>query len=130
MEIATVVMIAAATWPTWWGLLSALFTVVHTVEELDRDSGPIWSYLGITDNPAAGLLLLLGFGSFQVVLAWLGFVGGSPLALGLLAAVRLLDLVASHLVPAFVLGRRPNPGLMSSPLYLIDALVALLVVWG
>jgi len=130
MGLTAVVLVAAATWPAWWGLLSALFTVVHTVEELDPTTGPIWSYLGLTDNAAVGLLLLLGFGAFQVALAWHGFVGGSALALGLLAAVRVLDLVASHLVPAFVLGRRPNPGLLSSPLYLIDALVAILVVWG
>jgi hypothetical protein len=130
MGIEALALVGIATWPAWWALVSVLFTVVHTVEESDPVTGPIWSYLGITSVPVVGMLLLLGFAGLQTALAGMGFGGGSAVALGLLAGIRLLDLVASHLVPAFVLGRRPNPGLLSSPLYLIDALVALLVLWG
>lgn len=98
--------------------------VIHTIEELGCDGGPqpIWKYLGITDDALLGTVLLTGFLGLQSWLALAGHFSGHYVALVALLAIRLLDFGVSHLGP-WLAGKRPNPGIITSPLYLLDALL-------
>jgi hypothetical protein len=115
--------------------LSVMFTVVHTREEVPREDRTIWEYLADTYRwfprlgYVAGLLSLLAFGGVQVWLAVAGYAGGCRACLWALLAVRLGDCVVSHWGP-WLAGRRPNPGLMTTVLYAIDAAFAGAVLVG
>lgn len=115
--------------------LSCLFTAVHTADELVSEDETIWEYLADVYRwfPrlefAAGFVLLMAFAVTQAWLAVAGYALGGHAALWALPAVRLADFAASHWLP-WLAGRRPNPGLMSSPLYAIDAAFAGMVLAG
>lgn len=115
--------------------LSVSFTVVHTADEIAGEQQTIVEYLADVYplfprlGYVAGLLALLAFGGVQVWLAVAGYAGGCRWCLWALLAVRLGDCVVSHWGP-WLRGRRPNPGLMTTVLYAIDAAFAGMVLAG
>jgi hypothetical protein len=106
-------------------------TLFHSYQEWKGVGAPLWRNFGAivgVDVPDG-----LGFLFFTVLLTLglfaLAFIGiGSPLgpgwtagALGALVGARLSDTLVSHVL-LYHLGYRPNPGLSSTPLYVLDAI--------
>jgi hypothetical protein len=124
--------------------LDWVFTGVHTYQEWRGEEAPLWRVFGAI----VGLRLpnWLGFLSFTVTLTlvlwgvglagiagWLPFVGHLSLpaavgALGVLIGARISDTLVSHW-GLYLLGYRPNPGLKSTPLYVLEAVFILLTFW-
>jgi hypothetical protein len=112
-------------------------TAIHSYQEWKGAGAPLWRNFGAI----VGLKVpnWLGFLLFTAVLtlalwavglvgitAWFPLIGlVSPSiaigALGVLIGARLSDTLVSHLLPHGA-GYRPNPGLSSTPLYVIEAL--------
>jgi hypothetical protein len=106
-------------------------TSLHSYQELKGVGAPLWRNFGAI----AGLDVpdRLGFLFFTVVLTLIlfatGFVGITGLfgpcltaaALGALIGARLSDTIVSHVL-LYTVGYRPNPGLTSTPLYVIESL--------
>ena len=104
-------------------------TSLHSYQELKGVGAPLWRNFGAI----AGLDVpdRLGFLFFTVVLTLIlfatGFVGITGLigpcltaaALGVLIGARLSDTIVSHVL-LYTVGYRPNPGLTSTPLYVIE----------
>ncbi len=103
---------------------SALAVVMHTVQEVSGDGGPIWKYLGLTTNRIIGVILLVGFGFVQAVAAHEAYIGRGVVAAVALAAFKLGDCVVSHWIPA-IRGRLPNPGMSTTPLYAVEGVAVL-----
>jgi hypothetical protein len=111
-------------------------TLLHSYQEWKGAGAPLWRNFGaivgldISDK--------WGFRIFTVALTLIlfviGFVGimgplGASLtagALGALIGARLSDTLVSHVL-LHSLGYRPNPGLSSTPLYVVEALFVGLV---
>lgn len=112
-------------------------TALHSYQEWKGEGAPLWRNFGAIvglDIPDR-----LGFPLFTIGLTlglWglglIGIAGWFPLvgpvgrscaagALGALIGARLSDTVVSHVL-LHGLGYRPNPGLSSTPLYVLDAL--------
>jgi hypothetical protein len=106
-------------------------TSFHSYQELRGVGAPLWRNFGaITglDIPDRW-----GFLFFTLVLTLIlfatGFVGITGLfgpcltaaALGVLIGARLSDTIISHVL-LYTVGYRPNPGLTSTPLYVLEAL--------
>ena len=73
------------------------------------------------------LILVLWSLAFVGIAGWLPLVGlfgtsASAAALGALIGARLSDTAISHVL-LYALGYRPNPGLSSTPLYVLEAVV-------
>jgi len=118
------------------------FTALHSYQEWKGEAVPLWRVFGAI----VGLRLpnWIGFLFFTVALTltlWgvgLAGIGGwliEPLkqpcavsALGALIGARLSDTLVSHW-GLYALGYRPNPGLRSTPLYIIEAIFILLTFW-
>jgi hypothetical protein len=120
------------------------FTAIHDYEEWRGEAAPLWRVFGAV----VGLRLpnWLGFLLFTVTLTlvlwsvglagiagWLPWIGHlSPPtavgALGILIGARIADTVISHW-GLYALGYRPNPGLKSTPLYVLEAVFILLTFW-
>lgn len=109
--------------------VSVLTTVVHTADEVVSEYRTIWEYLADVYgwlprlNYEPSLMILLLFGGLQCGFAVVGYAGGDRAALWILAAIRVGDCLVSHWGP-WLAGWAPNPGLMSTPLYAIDAAIA------
>src|SRR6202035_3854932 len=119
--------------PTLGLILLADFaiTLLHSWQEWKGAGAPLWRNFGAI----VGLELpdRLGFLSFTVLLtvvmfaigitAILGLFGPrwTAAALGALIGARLSDTLISHLLLHGV-GYRPNPGLASTPLYVVEAI--------
>jgi hypothetical protein len=124
--------------------LDWVFTGIHTYQEWRGERAPLWRVFGAV----VGLRLpnLLGFLLFTVTLTlvlwgvglagiagWLPWRGElsepAPVrALGILIGARLADTLISHW-GLYALGYRPNPGLKSTPLYVLEAGFILLTFW-
>lgn len=105
-------------------------TLLHSYQEWKGAGAPLWRNFGAI----VGLKIpdRLGFLGFTVGLPFIlfavGFIGiigplgGSctAFALGALIGARLSDTLVSH-VALHGLGYRPNPGLASTPLYVLEA---------
>jgi hypothetical protein len=120
------------------------FTAIHDYEEWRGEAAPLWRVFGAV----VGLRLpnWLGFLLFTVTLTlvlwgvglagiagWLPCVGHlaphkAVGALGVLIGARLADTLISHW-GLYALGYRPNPGLKSTPLYVLEAVFILLTFW-
>ena len=77
-----------------------------------------------------GLTLALWIVGLAGITGWLPMIGqiGEPCAIGALGAMigaRISDTLVSHW-GLYALGYRPNPGLKSTPLYVIEAIFILL----
>jgi hypothetical protein len=112
-------------------------TALHSRQEWKGEGGPLWRNFGAI----AGVKIPdpLGFAAFTAgltlglwALALIGIAGWFPLAgsvgigcaafaLGALIGARVSDTLISHVL-LNALGYRPNPGLSSTPLYIIEAL--------
>ena len=111
-------------------------SAVHSWQEWKGAGAPLWRNFGAI----VGLHLpdWLGFLGFTVALTlalwglalagmagWLPFAGPLNIscsvgALGALVGGRLFDTLVSHVTP-YAVGYRPNPGLSSTPLYVLEA---------
>jgi hypothetical protein len=120
------------------------FTGIHVYEEWRGEEAPLWRVFGAV----VGLWLpnWLGFLLFTIALTllqwgaalagiggWLPVVGHLSLpvtvgALGFVVGARISDTLISHW-SLYALGYRPNPGLKSTPLYVLEAGFILLTFW-
>jgi hypothetical protein len=103
-------------------------TLFHSLQEWKGTGAPIWRNFGAIvglDIPDR-----LGFATFTLLLTLslfaIGLVGivgpaqWSACALGILIGARLSDTLISHVL-LYSVGYRPNPGLSSTPLYILEA---------
>jgi len=114
-------------------ILAASFalTALHSLQEWKGEGGPLWRNFGaIVGVKIPDTLGFLGFTAGLTLGLWaLALIGiaGWPhwiapaFALGALIGARLSDTLISHVL-LYALGYRPNPGLSSTPLYIIGAL--------
>ncbi|QPF82874.1 hypothetical protein IC762_24425 [Bradyrhizobium genosp. L] len=112
-------------------VLDIAITCYHSLQEWKGEGAPLWRNFGAI----VGLKIpdRWGFLIFTVALTLtmsaIGVVGifgalgpaCSTFALGMLIGARLSDTLVSHALP-HLLGYRPNPGLSSTPLYVVEAL--------
>ncbi len=120
------------------------FSAFHSYQEWRGEKAPLWRVFGAVvglwlPNWLGFLLftlmltLLLWSVSLAGIAGWLPIVGHltQPIAIGALGAVigaRISDTLVSHW-GLYALGYRPNPGLKSTPLYILEAAVILLAFW-
>jgi hypothetical protein len=120
-------------------VLAANFAItgLHSFQEWKGAGAPLWRNFGaivglkIPDAPGflvftVGLTLALWALGLIALAGWFPFVGPvgpgcTAFALGALIGARLSDTFISHVLPHLV-GYRPNPGLSSTPLYILEAL--------
>jgi hypothetical protein len=120
------------------------FSAVHAYDEWRGEEAPLWRVFGAI----VGLWLpnWIGFLLFTLLLTlalWgaglAGICGCLPIvgqislpaavgALGLIIGARISDTLVSHW-GLYALGYRPNPGLKSTPLYVIEAIFIALIFW-
>jgi hypothetical protein len=107
------------------------FTLLHSYQEWKGAGAPLWRNFGAI----VGVELpdSIGFLLFTVVLTLILLVAGvvgilgpfgprsTAFALGALIGARLSDTLVSHVL-LYSVGYRPNPGLSSTPLYVLEAL--------
>jgi len=130
----------------WLWLLLALnlaFSAIHVFEEWKGSEYPLWRAFGAVEG--VYLPNWLGFASFTVgllLILWLIGVAGiiglgvvGPLTpehgvlwLGALIGALLSDSLFSHWIP-WLAGYRPNPGVRSTALYVLEAAVLLALFW-
>jgi hypothetical protein len=106
-------------------------TGLHSFQEWKGAGGPLWRNFGaIVGLKIPDPLGLLGFTAALTLGLWalalIGIAGWSlwispAFALGALIGARLSDTLISHVL-LNALGYRPNPGLSSTPLYILEAL--------
>jgi hypothetical protein len=103
---------------------------LHSYQECKGVGAPLWRNFGAI----VGLVVpnRLGFLFFTVLLSLtlflIAFIGITGLfgpcltaaALGALIGARFSDTIISHILP-YTVGYRPNPGLRSTPLYVLEA---------
>jgi len=118
-------------------ILVADFTLTsfHSYQEWKGAGAPLWRNFGAIVG--TGLPDQLGFFGFTLLLTlilfavgYVGIIGTrgpecTAWALGALIGARLTDALVSHVLLYWV-GYRPNPGLSSTPLYFLEAL---LIAW-
>lgn len=118
-------------------ILAANFviTALHSWQEWKGPGAPLWrnfgAIVGLKIPDTAGflgftVLLTLALWSLGLIgiAGWLARplgIGCAALALGALIGARLSDTLVSHVL-LNALGYRPNPGLSSTPLYVLEAL--------
>jgi hypothetical protein len=114
-------------------ILAASFAItgLHSFQEWKGAGAPLWRNFGaIVGVKIPDLLGFLGFTAALTLGLWalalIGIAGwprwGAPaFALGALIGARVSDTLISHVL-LNALGYRPNPGLSSTPLYIIEAL--------
>ena len=114
-------------------ILTASFaiTALHSWQEWKGPGAPLWRNFGaIVGVKIPDPLGFLGFTAALTLVLWalaLTGIAGWPrwiapaFALGALIGARLSDTLISHVL-LYMLGYRPNPGLSSTPLYVLGAL--------
>jgi hypothetical protein len=120
------------------------FSAVHAYDEWRGEEAPLWRVFGAI----VGLWLpnwvgLLFFTLLLTLILWgaglAGICGCLPIigqislpaavgALGVIIGARISDTLVSHW-GLYALGYRPNPGLRSTPLYVIEAVFIPLTFW-
>ena len=113
-----------------------VITCLHSWQEWKGDGAPLWrnfgAIVGLKISDVWGFLvftlaLTLTMSAIGIV-GILGLIGPacSAFALGMLIGARLSDTLVSHVL-LHGIGYRPNPGLMSTPLYVLEAIF---VAWA
>jgi hypothetical protein len=123
----------------WVILLADLaITLIHILQEWKGEEVPLWRVLGAVNGVCVSHGL--GFTLFTLgltALLWLAGVVGicglfgvfwGLVALGFVIGGRISDCVMSHWRP-YAAGYRPNPGLSSTLLYIIEAIFLLWAFW-
>jgi hypothetical protein len=117
-------------------ILAANFAItgLHSFQEWKGAGGPLWRNFGAIvglkiPDPMGFLVFTVGLTLALWALALIGIAGWSlwiapAFALGALIGARLSDTLVSHVL-LNALGYRPNPGLSSTPLYVLEALFML-----
>ena len=119
-------------------LTNLVITLIHVLQEWKGEEVPLWRVLGAI----AGVCVphWLGFLSFTLgltIVLWLAGVlgiagllgvGWGVLALAFIIGGRISDCVVSHWRP-YAIGFRPNPGLTSTVLYILEAAFLLWAFW-
>jgi hypothetical protein len=120
------------------------FSAVHAYDEWRGEEAPLWrvfgAIVGLRVPDRAGFLVftlgltlaLWGAGLFGIC-GCLPIVGAIWLpatvgALGVIIGARISDTLVSHW-ELYALGYRPNPGLRSTPLYVLEAAFIALTFW-
>ena len=114
-------------------ILAASFalTALHSWQEWKGEGGPLWRNFGAIvgvkiPDPLGFAVFTAGLTLALWALALIGIAGwphgiAPAFALGALIGARVSDTLISHVL-LYALGYRPNPGLSSTPLYIIGAL--------
>jgi hypothetical protein len=112
------------------------FTFLHSYQEWKGAGAPLWrnfgAIVGLDISDRWGFLIFTVL--LTLTLSVIGAVGildplgpnWTAAALGALIGARLSDTLVSH-VALYGLGYRPNPGLSSTPLYVLEACF---IVWA
>jgi hypothetical protein len=122
--------------------LNGALTALHSWQEWKGKDVPIWRVFGAIVGLwlpnwlgflffTLGLTLALWIVGLASISGWLIGPLREPCAAGALGALigaRLSDTLVSHW-GLYALGYRPNPGLTSTPLYIIEAIFILLTFW-
>ena len=111
----------------WLPAASVLFTLLHSAEELVGPGGPIWDNFGkITNvklpNKLGFIMFTGGLSTSLIILAALGY-SGNFIALSILLGARLGDTIISHFTLRLTGVSNPNPGLMTTPLYILESIL-------
>jgi hypothetical protein len=117
------------------------FSAAHAYEEWRGEGVPLWRVFGAVVGLwlpnwlgfilfTLGLTLILWSAGLVAIVGWFPFAGDVSLpvavgALGFVIGARISDTLISHW-GLYGLGYRPNPGLKSTPLYVLEAAVLLL----
>jgi hypothetical protein len=123
----------------WIILIADLaITLIHILQEWKGEEVPLWRVFGAiagvcVPHRLGFLLFTLGLG---VLLSLAGVVGITGLlcvtcgvvALAFIIGGRISDCVVSHWRP-YAIGYRPNPGLSSTVLYILEAAFLLWAFW-
>jgi hypothetical protein len=119
--------------------VSFAITALHSWQEWKGAGGPLWRNFGAIvgvkiPDPLGFLVFTAGLTLGLWALALIGIAGWpqwiSPaFALGALIGARLSDTLISHVL-LNALGYRPNPGLSSTPLYVLGALFLIVAFRG
>jgi hypothetical protein len=120
------------------------FSAFHTWQEWRGAKAPLWRIFGAVVGVwlpnwlgfllfTVTLTLLLWCAGLAGIAGWLPIIGQltEPIAVGALGALigaRVSDTLISHWT-LYALGYRPNPGLSSTPLYVLEAAFILLTFW-
>jgi len=121
--------------------LDWIFSVIHAYEEWRGETAPLWRVFGAVVGLwlpnwlgfilfTLGLTLLLWSAGLVAITGWYPFVGDVSLstavgALGFIIGARISDTLVSHWA-LYAGGYRPNPGLRSTPLYVLEAVLLLI----
>ena len=119
------------------------FSAIHAYEELRGEEAPLWRVFGaivglLVPNWAGFLVFTVGLTHALWGAGLAGICGCLPLvghslpatvgALGVIIGARISDTLVSHW-GLYALGYRPNPGLKSTPLYVLEAVFIALTFW-
>jgi hypothetical protein len=127
-SLAALLLILGANWA---------FTLAHILQEWKGEELPLWRVFGaivgvlVPDRFGfrvftVGLCLILWLIGVMAIAGWLPVIGSlrpclGVWALGVLVGARVTDSVLSHWT-LYALGYRPNPGLSSTALYVVEAI--------
>jgi len=125
-------------------LLDWAFSAFHSYQEWRGTKAPLWRIFGAVVGVwvpnwvgflafTIGLTLLLWCVGLMAIAGWLPVIGHlteptAVVALGALIGARISDTLVSHW-GLYAVGYRPNPGLSSTPLYVLEAAFILLTFW-
>lgn len=120
---------------------NAAFTLAHVLQEWKGEEVPLWRVFGaivgvfVPDRCGflvftIGLCVALWLIGLMAIAGWLPIFGSLPpwlgaWALGALIGARVSDSVVSHWT-LYALGYRPNPGLTSTALYVVEVIFILM----
>jgi hypothetical protein len=123
--------------------LSWAFSAVHVLEEWKGSDFPLWRAFGAIEGVyVPNSLGFLFFTVLLLLILWIVGVGaivglgvGGPLTaqqgvffLGALIGALVSDCIFSHWIP-YLSGYRPNPGVRSTALYVLEAALLLVFFW-
>jgi hypothetical protein len=121
-----------------------MFSAVHAYEEWRGEEAPLWRVFGAVVGLwlpdwlgfllfTLGLTFLLWCAGLVAIGGWFPFIGNMSLpivigTLGFIIGARVSDTLVSHW-GLYAAGYRPNPGLKSTPLYVLEAAFLLVTFW-
>ena len=108
-------------------LCSLVFTWIHLTEEVVGPGGPLWKSFGeivnLTRIPwwAGFAIFTAGLGILLSLLSWGAYWCESQFLLSVLLGCRMGDSVISHWWLRYVGLSKPNPGIWSTTLYVVES---------